>query len=96
MTPEQIKEVISRCQETGHLPNGTRVCLLCGDSTDEEMLVGFWIPETSNQRRLGCAEQRLARGGARTVLYMICSECIEKPTLYEDVETTILKQAGVQ
>jgi len=97
MSPEQIREVINRCRETGYLPNGTRVCLLCGDSCpDEPMFVGLWIPEKSAQRRLGCSQERLAKGGARTVLYINCTECLKRPTLYEDVAATILSKARVQ
>jgi hypothetical protein len=97
MSPEQINEVIKRCQETGYLPNGTRHCLLCGDSCpDELMFVCLWIPEKRTQRRLGGSEKRLAHGGARTVLYLICPDCMERPTLSGDVEAEILKRGSVQ
>ena len=97
MSPEQTGATIRRCQETGYLPNGTRECLLCHDTCpDEPMFVGFWIPEKSLQRRIGCSEERIASGGARTVLYMVCPTCFERPSMADEVEDTILQKGSVQ
>ena len=97
MTVEQIQKAIKRSQETGYLPNGTRECLLCGDSCpDEPMFVGLFIPTKRGARRLGCSEERLARGGNRTVSYMVCPTCFERPSMADEVEDTILQKVSVQ
>jgi hypothetical protein len=97
MSPEQIGETISRCQETGYLPDGSRKCLLCADQCpDEPMYVGMWVADKATQRRLGCSEERLANGGGRVVLYQLCPGCFERPSAYEAVEAEILRQVSVQ
>jgi hypothetical protein len=97
MNPDQIYEVIQRCQKTGYLPDGTRRCLLCGDACpDEPMFVGLWIPGKGLHRRLGCTEERLANGGSRVVVYMVCQICFDSPCMADEVEDTILQRVTVQ
>lgn len=97
MSPEKIMEIVKQCQETGYMPNGTRQCLLCGDSCpDEPMFVGFWMPGKQLQRRLGCSEERITTGGSRNVLYMVCPTCFERPSMADEVEDTILRRVSVQ
>lgn len=98
MNPEQAHEIVKACRETGYLPDGSRSCILCGDgSLDEPMFLGVWLPVSKKlQHRLGCSKERLANGGGRIILYMVCQACFDRPTMSEDVETEILKLAGVQ
>jgi hypothetical protein len=98
MSPEQIAEVIKRSQEVGCLPDGSRLCILCGDTCpDEPMYTGLWIPFGKKlQRRVGCSEERLANGGNRVVLYMLCPACYERATRNESVETEILRRVTAQ
>jgi len=97
MSPEQILKTINASCETGYLPNGTRACLLCGDTCpDDPMFVGMWIPESRLQRRLGCSQECLAKGGSRVLLYLLCQACFDRPTSYEEVAAKILKDASVQ
>jgi hypothetical protein len=97
MTPGEVGKLILECKRTGYLPDGSRSCILCGDHCpDEPMFTGVWIPFGKQlQRRLGCSEERLANGGGRVILYMVCPTCFERPTRNEDVEREILKR-GVQ
>jgi hypothetical protein len=94
---QKLLETVNFCRETGHLPDGTRACLLCADTCpDEAMLVGVWVPiGESLNRRLGCSEERLSAGGGRVVVYQLCQTCFERPTSFEDVDAAILKRAGV-
>ena len=97
MSPEQIMEVIERCKQTGYLPNGTRKCLLCNSTCpDEPMFVGLWIPGKKLQRRLGCTEERLRNGGARTLLYLVRPICYGRPSMADEVEDIILRRGSVQ
>jgi hypothetical protein len=97
MSPDKIIEVFKCAQETGCLPNGKRNCLLCLDPCpDEEMVVGLWVPQKKLQRMLGCSQERLDRGGARVVLYMICLQCFERPTLEADIAATLLRRGTAQ
>jgi hypothetical protein len=93
----KILDTLNFCRETGHLPDGSRACLLCADTCpDEAMPVGVWVPiGESLQRRLGCSEERLSSGGARVIVYQLCPACFDGPNREEDVEAEILKRAGV-
>jgi len=97
MHPDQVAQIIKKCQKTGRLPDGSRRCLLCSDSCPHEpMYVGVWIAEPSIQRRIGFPEEKLAKGGRRVVMYQLCPSCFERPTRTEDVEAELLKQVSVQ
>lgn len=97
MAPDKIAEIIKRCIATGRLPSGSRGCLLCGDNyPDEPMLVGVWLAGKELQRRLGCSKERLADGGARVIVYVVCPTCFDRPTMAEEVEDVILQKGGVQ
>jgi hypothetical protein len=97
MLPEKAREMIDACRKSGYLPNGTRSCLLCSDGCpDEAMFVGVWIADKKTQHRLGAPAEKLANGGGRIILYQLCPSCFERPTRNEDVETEILKRAGIQ
>jgi hypothetical protein len=91
------QDVIDGCRRTGHLPDGSRKCLLCADGCpDEAMVVGVWIANKETQRRVGCSAERLANGGARFILYQLCPRCFESPSRNGDVDTKILRLVSVQ
>ena len=93
----KVHEVVKQVHSTGHLLDGTRACLLCNDSCpDEVMIVGVFLANREHQQRIGCSPERLARGGARFLIYQLCPGCMEQPTVYEDVEVEILRRATVQ
>lgn len=95
--PEKLKKLIESVQKTGCLPDGTRSCLLCLDPCiNEAMYVGVWIADSENQLRLGYSKEKLKNGGKRVIVYQLCPACFDQPTRSEDVETNILKSAGVQ
>jgi hypothetical protein len=97
MSPEKVREVIDRCVRAGHLPDGSRGCLLCNDTCpDEPIYTGVFIANREHQRRIGCSKQRLANGGSRFVIYQLCPICFESPTRNEDVEKEIFRRVSVQ
>jgi hypothetical protein len=96
MKLEQVRGIIETSQKTGYLPDGSRSCILCVDTCpDEPMYVGLWFPG-GMQRRLGCSEERLSKGGGRIVLYQLCQECFDRPNKVVEVEDAILKRVTVQ
>ena len=94
MRNEDIMATVRRCQDEGRLPDGSNTCLLCGQ---EGTHVAMWIPEGKElQRQFGCPKERLASGGARVMLYMLCDNCVESPTQLEDAERVLLRKMRVQ
>jgi hypothetical protein len=95
--PEQLKTTIDHIRETGHLPDGSRSCLLCDDTCpNEAMLVGVFTADRDYQRRIGYPAKKLAKGGRRFVLYQRCPSCYERPSRDEEVDTKIMSRLGVQ
>jgi hypothetical protein len=96
MRDDEMLQLLAYCRERGTLPNGNRECLLCRKSPDE-MIFGLWMPcGKSIHSRLGCSKERIATGGGRVVLYMLCPNCFEKPNTPDEVAQRILKVASVK
>jgi hypothetical protein len=94
---QKILDTLRFCTETGRLPNGTRACLLCGDTClDEPMFTGMLVAGRDMSRRLGCSEERMAAGGGRVVIYQLCQDCFDRPNSADEVDARILKRASVQ
>jgi hypothetical protein len=92
--PKNVLDIIALVEETRRLPDGSSQCILCSNPHPEA--VGVWWPDERNQRRIGCAAERLADGGARLVVYLICEVCLARPTSGDEVEVEIVKRVGVQ
>lgn len=97
MNLEQLEEAINRVRKTGHLPDGSRSCLLCSSTCpNEAMFVGVFVADREHQSRIGYSEEKLAKGGRRFILYQLCPTCYKCPTRNESVETKIMSQMSVQ
>jgi|HubBroStandDraft_6_1064221.scaffolds.fasta_scaffold2119466_1 hypothetical protein len=91
---QKIFRTINLCRENGCLPNGRRNCALCGQlpaASDEPFLVGLYIPDKEDQKRIGATA-----GRSRVVIYLLCWTCFELSDSHEKVAERVIRVAGVQ
>lgn len=95
MSPE-VRETIDRVRNTGHLPDGSRGCLLCGDECpNEQMHVDMWMPNWRVESAVGSSGERQDNGGTILLIYQLCPSCFKQPSKDRDVETEAHRQMRV-